>query len=130
MVKAATVPIQAFDMLRDSYARHNIVWHIDDGRLGGGEFIPFKDILNDNDLDLWYWKYFMHGDAQNWRRGVFRWCIVAYNYYLGRRFHISDQESIIRLPLMLSLSQQNIMTCEQKSFLSLMDVTDERSTEK
>jgi hypothetical protein len=77
--QGSTVQVQAFDLLRDTYARHNIVWHIDDGRLGGGEFIPFKDNLDDNDLDQWYWAYFMHFDKSNWRRGVFRWCIVTYN---------------------------------------------------
>ena len=78
--KGSFVPIEAFDILRDSYARHNIVWHIDDGRLGGGEeTIPFREHVTGNDLSLLYWKYFMHEDAQNWRRGVFRWCIVGYN---------------------------------------------------
>jgi len=77
--QGSTVPIEAFDLLRDSYARHNIVWHIDDGRLGGGEFIPFKNNLNAQDLSLWYWTYFMHGDPHNWRRGVFRWAIITYN---------------------------------------------------
>jgi len=78
--QGGSIPIEAFDLLRDSYARHNIVWHIDDGRLGGGELIPFKENVNDNDPELWYWSYFMHGDIQNWRRGVFRWCIASYNY--------------------------------------------------
>jgi hypothetical protein len=84
--QGSTVPYQAYDILRDSYARHNIVWHIDDGRLGGGEFIPFKDTLYNNDPEQWYWNYFMHGDAQNWRRGVFRWCIAAYNYTWAEGF--------------------------------------------
>jgi hypothetical protein len=76
-----TIPVETFDLLRDSYARHNIVLHIDDGRLGGGEFIPFKENNTDNDIiQLWYSKYFMHGNTQNWRRGVFRWCIISYNY--------------------------------------------------
>jgi hypothetical protein len=77
--QGSTVPIEAFDLLRDSYARYNIVWHIDDGRLGGGEFIPFKDNLNEQDSSLYYWTYFMHGDPHNWRRGVFRWGIITYN---------------------------------------------------
>jgi hypothetical protein len=84
--EGSTVPIQAYDILRNSYARHNIVWHIDDGRLGGGEFIPFKATVTDNDPDQWYWNYFMHGDAHNWRRGVFRWCIVSYNYTWAKGF--------------------------------------------
>ncbi|HVQ01430.1 MAG TPA: hypothetical protein VMT57_07950 [Candidatus Thermoplasmatota archaeon] len=72
-------PLASFDLLRDSYARHNIVWHIDDGRLGGGEQVPFDDNLSQSDLSNYYWDYFMHGDAHNWRRGVFRWCLVGYN---------------------------------------------------
>ena len=39
--QGGSVPAAAFDLLRDSYARHNIVWHIDDGRLGGGDSIPW-----------------------------------------------------------------------------------------
>jgi len=72
-------PTAAFDLLRDAYAKHSIVWHIDDGRLGGGEQVPFDDNMSQNDLANYYWLYFMHGDAQNWRRGIFRWCIVGYN---------------------------------------------------
>jgi hypothetical protein len=74
------VPVEAYDVLRTSYAKHNIYWHIDDGRLGGGGIIPFKETLDQNDTSNWYWNYFMHGDANNWRRGVFRWCIVSYDY--------------------------------------------------
>jgi hypothetical protein len=78
--EGSVVPTQAYDLIRDAHARHNIVWHIDDGRLGGGEFIPFTDQMADVDLNDWYMAYFMHGDAQNWRRGVFRWCIASYDY--------------------------------------------------
>lgn len=77
--QGSSTPLGAFDLLRDSYAKHNIVWHVDDGRLGGGELIPFKNNVTQNDLSNYYWNYFMHGDAHNWRRGVFRWCIIAYN---------------------------------------------------
>jgi hypothetical protein len=73
------VPTESFDLIRDSHAKHNIVWHIDDGRLGGGDLIPFKDNITNDDLDQWYWNYFMHGDEHNWRRGIFRWAIIAYN---------------------------------------------------
>jgi hypothetical protein len=78
--EGSVVPTGAYDLIRDAHARHNIVWHIDDGRLGGGEFIPFKEPLEQDDLNEWYMEYFMHGDAQNWRRGVFRWAIVSYDY--------------------------------------------------
>ena len=84
--EGSVVQVEAYDLLRDSYARHNIVWHIDDGRLGGGEFIPFKETVDDNDPEQWYWNYFMHKDLNNWRRGIFRWCIVSYNYTWAEGF--------------------------------------------
>jgi hypothetical protein len=89
--EGGSVPSGAFDLLRDSYARHNIVWHIDDGRLGGGELIPFKATTNINDPSDWYWEYFMHGNAHNWRRGVFRWCIAAYDYSWAPGFTFGSQ---------------------------------------
>jgi hypothetical protein len=89
--EGAFVPVQSFDMLRDSYARQNIVWHIDDGRLGGGEIIPFNGNITDQDLTDWYWEYFMHEDANNWRRGVFRWCIIVYNGTWARGFTFSSR---------------------------------------
>jgi hypothetical protein len=89
--EGAFVPIQTYDIIRDSQARHNVVWHIDDGRLGGGEIIPFKANISDNDLDDWYWQYFMHQDANNWRRGVFRWCIIVYKGTWARGFTFASR---------------------------------------
>ena len=94
--EGGSVSLEAFDLIRDSYARHNIVWHIDDGRLGGGEVIPFKAILDNNDLEQWYWQYFMHSDAQNWRRGVFRWCIASYDYTWAPGFMFGSQVNNVR----------------------------------
>jgi len=74
-----TVPVATYDLIRNSYAKHNIVWHIDDGRLGGGEIVPYKADLQEEDLSNYYWTYFMHGDGNNWRRGVFHWGFVGYN---------------------------------------------------
>jgi len=88
--EGAFVPVQTYDMLRTSHAKHNVFWHIDDGRLGGGEIIPFKETLNNQDLSLWYWNYFMHGDIHNWRRGVFRWAIITYNGTWAKGFTFSS----------------------------------------
>jgi len=85
------VPTLSYDLLRDSHAKHNVFWHIDDGRLGGGEIIPFKMSYTNNDLSQWYWDYFMHGDLHNWRRGVFRWCIITYNYTWAKGFTFSSR---------------------------------------
>ncbi|PNX53712.1 MAG: hypothetical protein BV458_02870 [Thermoplasmata archaeon M9B2D] len=85
------VPVESFDLIRDSHAKHNIFWHVDDGRLGGGEIIPFKESYTEQELSLWYWNYFMHNDANNWRRGVFHWGIVAYNWTWAEGFTFSSR---------------------------------------
>lgn len=77
--EGSIAPVGAYDLIRDAHAKYNIVWHIDDGRLGGGELIPFKENIGENDLNNWYWNYFMHQNAGNWRRGVFHWGIISYN---------------------------------------------------
>ena len=74
-----TVPLVSYDLIRDSHAKHNIVWHGDDGRLGGGEIVPYKADLQESDLDQFYWNYFMHQNANNWRRGIFHWGFIGYN---------------------------------------------------
>jgi hypothetical protein len=94
--EGSVVPTDAYDLIRDAHARHNIAWHIDDGRLGGGEFLPFKDPLDQSDLADWYMAYFMHGDEQNWRRGVFRWCIVSYGYTWAPGFLFGSRINNIR----------------------------------
>lgn len=78
-VKEPTIPVETYELLRDSHAKYNIVWHVDDGRLGGGEFIPYKANLQEADFETNYWVYFMHQDASNWRRGVFHWVFLGYN---------------------------------------------------
>jgi hypothetical protein len=84
--EGSTIPVEAYDLLRDSHARQNIVWHIDDGRLGGGELFPYKETIEENDLDQWYWNYFMHKDTNNWRRGIFHWGIICYNWSWAKGF--------------------------------------------
>jgi hypothetical protein len=86
-----TVPLGAYDLLRDSHAKYNIVWHIDDGRLGGGEIVPYKADLQEQDLSNYYWTYFMHQDANNWRRGVFHWGFVGYNVTQNFGFTFSSR---------------------------------------
>jgi hypothetical protein len=88
--EGSTVPVGSFDLIRDSHAKHNIVWHIDDGRLGGGGLVPFKDTLNNTDLSNYYWTYFMNQDEHYWRRGVFHWGIIAYNFTFAPGFCFSS----------------------------------------
>jgi hypothetical protein len=133
--KGTTVPIESFDLVRDSYAKHNIVWHIDDGRLGGGEIVPFKENLDENDLSQYYWNYFMHNDVNNWRRGVFHWGFVGFNstwavgftfssrigdtsaldcFYLSRQYLDTRVKSV---PLIDSLYRRTFNSTKQRAMV-------------
>lgn len=92
--QGSTVPPESFDIIRDAFARQNIVWHTDDGRLGGGEMVPFKEApLSNDDLAHYYWNYFMHQDANNWRRGVFHWALIGYNHSWAKGFAFGSRIS-------------------------------------
>ena len=73
------LPDGAKDLLRDAYDKHNIVYHLDDGCMGGSDMIPFDEVTTRKELQDIYWNYFLHGDPNNWRRGVFHYGIVVYN---------------------------------------------------
>lgn len=70
----------ADELLSTAFNRFDKIFHIDDGQMGGGgEIIPFDERINRDDLDLIYWEYFLHEDDDNWRRGVFRYSVIAYD---------------------------------------------------
>jgi hypothetical protein len=129
------VPALSYEMIRDSHAKHNIVWHIDDGRYGGSDLIPFMADITEVDLNDWYWTYFMHGDANNWRRGVFRWAVIVYNstwaygftfgsdvngtfaldcFLLSSQYHDSRVKSI---PLIASLIRKTFNSEKQRELI-------------
>jgi hypothetical protein len=65
----------------------NMVLHLDDGCMGGGEMIPFDELTPYEEMVGIYEDYFLHGDEQNWRRGVFRYGVVVYDAtYAGYNF--------------------------------------------
>jgi len=68
------------EVVRDSFAKQNIVFQIDDGCMGGGEIIPYDDDHETDEIELqqYYMDYFLHGDVNNWRRGVFHWAVSTY----------------------------------------------------
>jgi len=73
-------PEESKELIATAYDSRNIVLHLDDGSMGGGEFIPFtKDTLNRNDLKEYYFQYFLHGDINNWRVGVFHYALNVYD---------------------------------------------------
>lgn len=89
--EGSRIPTGAYDLIRDSHAKHNIVWHVDDGRLGGGELIPYVESYEGNDLNLWYWTYFMHKDINNWRRGIFHWGVTGHDGEWARGFTFQSE---------------------------------------
>ena len=73
------------DLLIDAYARHNIIFYIDDyieTEMDGGELIPFDEEVYasgpNNEVHEIYRDYFLHGDYDNWRQGVFHYGMMVY----------------------------------------------------
>lgn len=83
------LPQGSKDLIQDAFNRQNIVYHLDDGSWGegsGSEMIPFDD-EGDNttreDCKQIYQDWFLHGNEENWRRGVFHYGLVVYNASFG-----------------------------------------------
>lgn len=88
---ASVLPEMSKDLLRDAFDKYNIVFHLDDGGMGGGEMIPFDLETPQRDLGFIYQEYFLHGDANNWRRGVFHYGLLVYDAtYAGYVFGVGD----------------------------------------
>ena len=95
---ASLLPNGSKEILRTAYDKHNIVYHLDDGCMGGGEMIPFAKEISGRALrETYYDKYFLHYGENAWRRGVFHYALVVYdagfNGYAIRRdeFQISSK---------------------------------------
>ena len=111
---ASLLPDGSKELLMTAFDRYNIVLHLDDGSMGGGEMVPFSSLISRDDLsDYYYQQYFLHGDQNNWRRGVFRYGIVVwdagypgYNFRNGA-FQISksyvDKKAIIKVQRMIDV---------------------------
>ena len=72
-------PENSKELILTTFAKQNIMFHLDTGAMGGHDIIPFDDDITRNDLENIYRDYFLHGDNNNWRRGVFHYGLV--NYY-------------------------------------------------
>jgi hypothetical protein len=71
-------PDEAKELLNTTFNRQNVVFHLDDGILGGGETIPFGDETTYDDLQNIYWNYFLHQDEDLWRRGIFHYGVMIF----------------------------------------------------
>jgi len=74
------MPEGAKEILRTAHNRQNVVYYLDDGRWEetGSEMIPFAQATDYGGLRNIYNQYFLHGDENNWRRGVFHYGVVIY----------------------------------------------------
>lgn len=70
------LPEESKELLRTVYNRRNIVYHLDDGCMGGGEKIPYDELTSYNELiDIYNW-YFLENNEDNWRKGIFHYGLV------------------------------------------------------
>jgi hypothetical protein len=74
-----TFPQQSQQLLLNAFARHNIVVHIDDGTMGGGgDLIPFDEGMDGRELIAARLKYFLNGNEEYWKRGVFHYAVICH----------------------------------------------------
>jgi len=78
-IQASIFPEESKELLYTAYDRQNIVYHLDDGSMGGGETIPFEEEIGQKGLGNIYNNYFLHNDNENWRRGVFHYGVLIYS---------------------------------------------------
>ena len=72
------MPEKSKQLLYSSFTKHNIMMHIDDGSMGGGgEEIPYKEKITYHETNEIYWKYFLHDNITNERKGVFHYVIFC-----------------------------------------------------
>ena len=98
--ETSLLPEASKELLYTAYDRQNLVYHLDDGSWAGSgsEMIPFDELTDEDELKNIYRNYFLHGDNNNWRRGVFHYGVLIYNYFwvggcaFGRnRFQMSSK---------------------------------------
>jgi len=93
------LPQGAKELIYTAFDRRNIVFHLDDGNMGGSETIPFQKNVNRSSLQDIYYNYFLHGNTSNWRRGVFHYGVVVYQADFPGYTYRSDAYQISAYPL-------------------------------
>jgi hypothetical protein len=73
-----TIPEESLHLICNEYTKHGINLHYDTGNMGGGgDLIPFDAEMWGNELMNARLKYFLDGDSDNWRRGVFHYALIC-----------------------------------------------------
>ena len=72
-------PENSKELIQTAYNRQNIIFHLDDGCMGGSDIYPFDEKVNYNELIEIYSKYFIKSEEDQWRRGIFHYGVVTYS---------------------------------------------------
>lgn len=72
-------PLESEELLYTAFNRQNVVLHLDSGCMGGTDIIPFDEETNYDELHDIYTDYFLHGDENNPRGGVFHYGVMVYS---------------------------------------------------
>ncbi len=72
-------PENSKELILTGFDKQNIVLHLDMGTMGGYDVFPYSAQVDRTKLENIYWNYFLHGDKNNWRRGVFHYGLVVYD---------------------------------------------------
>jgi hypothetical protein len=72
-------PLESEELLYTAFNRQNVVLHLDSGCMNGTDIIPFDEETTHEELNDIYYTYFLHGDQNNSRGGVFHYGVMVYN---------------------------------------------------
>jgi len=72
-----TLVEEYIEEMKDRFEEHEIILHVDQGTLGGGEVIPYITNFNFDDLTDLYWDYFLHNDLNNPRKNIFHYGLIC-----------------------------------------------------
>jgi len=89
------VPESSLIRVTQTYAKRNIVFHVDDGCMGGGEILPYDPVLWMGEGRTYYQTYFLHNESDHWRRGVFRYALFVYNHLPIRGMEFPAEHTIL-----------------------------------
>jgi hypothetical protein len=74
------LPELSKELITTAFDRRNIVLHIDDGCMGGGQKnIPFDEETTDQELRTMYQNFFLNGNPNYWRKGIFHYALIIYH---------------------------------------------------
>jgi hypothetical protein len=83
-------------MVYQTYAQRNIMFHVDDGCMGGGEILPFDAMVWFGEEKKYYNSYFLHNDPNNWRHGVFRYGLYVNDHFPIRGMEFPGENTILQ----------------------------------